>query len=834
MRPRATAEVLRPAVSPYLASCPANEKWGVMLTRYLALHRRLCVRACAVIALNAALLLSGCAIGSVAGPATGSDANLSLGGHVHGGQQPVTSSHIALFSTVSSGLGNTAYGGSATLLATATTDANGNFLITSSYTCPAQQQAYIVATGGNPGLTTSTDNSAIFLMAALGPCTGIGAGTQVDIDEVTTVAAAYALSGFLPAGAAGLTESAVTSTSVGGTMPGITTSSVNTQGLSDAFANANNIVNFTAGVAYTTTPQSSTTNGSGVVPQSTIHALADILQTCVNSSGPTQPACTSLFTAAKPPTGSSITAAPVNVLQAIVDIALNPGNNVATLFGLINSSPAFPYTLTAAPNDWTIGITYNYSSTVLNKAVGMGIDNYDNVYVTGSVAAATGTDLLIMSPQGLLLNSSAMSTVATSNNIRNIAFDSSNNAYMPNGSPSTPFIYKFTPNTSNSPGSGGAVSQLSYSTVSGTLNTYAVAVDQNNDIWTEGYKASTCAVSSPESSNTFGCFLMEFPATSPAAPVSSWPTLSDFQPGIGGARGLAFDVKTGNIWTTDVNNSNLTLFNVGTGTPAASAAAASVILSTAANTTTGVGSVSVAVDGSSNAWAVVLGNAPTTTVPAGLYKVTTALSPTLISGGNLQTPGYLAIDGNGNIFIANNSGGGAAGGLGTVGAIEEYSPSFSSGTGAWLSPNYGFTPSAIYAGAGSGATATATLSGTTVGSITVGAGGSGYTGTPGVTITSGSGTGATAVATMSGGVVTGITVTNPGTGYATVPTVTIGTLYGSALYEPRYVSVDKSGAIWTLSSGSNGATSLANLIQILGVAAPTDPVLADGKYGVKP
>jgi hypothetical protein len=48
------------------------------------------------------------------------------------------------------------------------------------------------------------------------------------------------------------------------------------------------------------------------------------------------------------------------------------------------------------------------------------------------------------------------------------------------------------------------------------------------------------------------------------------------------------------------------------------------------------------------------------------------------------------------------------------------------------------------------------------------------------------------------------------------------------------VAIDKSGAVWTLSTGSNGATSLANLIQILGVAAPTDPVLADGKYGIKP
>ena len=799
--------------------------------------RRPFVRAAAGIALTSSLWLAGCGIGS---SSTGSDltsASISIGGHVHGGQQPVTGSHIALFATSSGTAGAAGYGGSANLLATTTTDSNGNFNIASSLTCPSTQQAYIVATGGNPGLATGTDNSAIFLVAALGPCP-VSSDT-VDIDEVTTVAAAYALSGFVPAGGAGMTEAAVTGTSAGGSMAGVTTSSTNPQGIIDAFANANNIVNFTTGLAYTV-PPSNAGSGGGVVPQSTIHALADILQTCVNSSGPGQTACTNLFNAAKPPTGSSVTATPANVFQAAIDIAQNPGNNVATLFGLISPSPAFPYTMTSAPNDWTIGVTYNYSSTVLVSAVGMGIDNYDNVYVTGSTAGAppSGTDLLIMSPQGTLLNSAAMGSIATSNNIRNIAFDSANNAYMPDGSPSTPFIYKFAPATANSPGSGGTTTQLSYSSVSATTNTYAIAVDQNSNVWTEGYKASTCSTTAPLSANTTGCFLIEFPASNQTAPVSAWPTLGDVQPSAGGARGLAFDVKTGNIWTTDVNNSYLTLFNVGTGTtPVAAAAPYSAVLSSAANTTTGNGSVSVAVDASSNAWSIVTGNGTTGTVPAGLFKATpsgTSFSAAAVTGGNLTTPGYLAIDGNGNIFIANNSGGAAAGGLGKVGTIAEYSPSFNANAGAFLSPNYGFAPSATYSGAGSGATATATLSGATVGTIAVTAGGSGYTGTPGVTITGGGGSGATAAATVSGGAVTGITVTNPGTGYTSAPTVTVGTLYGTALYEPRYVAVDKSGSVWTLSSGSNGSTSLANLIQILGVAAPADPVQADGKYGVKP
>jgi len=68
---------------------------------------------------------------------------------------------------------------------------------------------------------------------------------------------------------------------------------------------------------------------------------------------------------------------------------------------------------------------------------------------------------------------------------------------------------------------------------------------------------------------------------------------------------------------------------------------------------------------------------------------------------------------------------------------------------------------------------TATTS-VTVASITVGAGGSGYTSPPTVTIDAPpSGTTATATATLSGDAVDTIIVNDPGSGYTTVPTVTI-------------------------------------------------------------
>ncbi|AWY43858.1 phage tail protein [Pseudomonas putida] len=55
--------------------------------------------------------------------------------------------------------------------------------------------------------------------------------------------------------------------------------------------------------------------------------------------------------------------------------------------------------------------------------------------------------------------------------------------------------------------------------------------------------------------------------------------------------------------------------------------------------------------------------------------------------------------------------------------------------------------------------------------ISLGAAGSGYTTAPTVAITGGGGTGATATAVVSGGEVTGFNITNAGSGYTSAPTI---------------------------------------------------------------
>ena len=704
----------------------------------------------------AVLMLTGCGLGT---PSSSSDQlHATFAGKVMGGQQPVTGSHIALYATNSNG-----YGGTITPLATATTDASGSFRITTAYTCPSTQQAYLVSTGGNPGLTGNIDNSAIFLVAALGSCTNVGSSTFIIINEATTVAAAYALSGFAPVGGANMTEAAVVANSASG----FTTTSTNTVGLSDGFANAINVIAPGAGQVNAVSAA-----GNGVIPVATVNSLADILQDCVNSALPTSPACASLFTNATPPTGSGV-AAPVNVFQAALDIAQYPGNNVTNLYNLISAQAAFGPTLTTAPNDWTIGIAY--TSSQIATPLGMAIDDSDNVWVVGSTTA----DVAEFSPLGNPISPAPVGTAqggwipalnTTIDNVRNLSFDQTGNAWISDGATGTGAktgLIEYTPSTATT-------TYQSYAAASADANNYINAVDASGNVWTSAYKASTCATSGSKI-----CQYIEFPKSTAYAPISVFgsTSITALIPGAGitdaaGARGMAANAKTtspgvGDIWAADNVGSSVQIFQ--------SPYSSQPIVAT--YTTGGVIAAAngLSLDTNGNAW--ISGGTSNT-----LYQVSrTGASLATVTNAQLNKPFYMAIDGNGNIFVANSL---AQTGTPTrttatavvtgANTVTEYSPSFNSNTGAFLSPNIGFAPSATYT----------PVNGTTP-------------------------------AFVSGG----------------------------PINADSYVAVDRSGALWVLSGGTaavtNGSTTLAaaqpsNLVQILGVAAPTRAVLAFGQYGVKP
>ena len=293
-------------------------------------------------ALATITLLTGCSLTNTATP--GTSVGPLLKGNVHGGRQPVVGAHVYLFAAGTSG-----YGGASTSLITAgsaagndtlgnyvTTDSGGSFSVTGDYTCTTGTQVYLLATGGNPGLSGSQTNPNLALMAALGQCPASGtlatALPVVSINEVTTVASVYALSGFMT----DLTHVSSSGTALSNT------------GMANAFANVNNLVNIVTGTALATTPA-----GNGTVPQAEINTLANILAACVNSVGASSTTCSSLFSTAL--NGST---QPTDTVTAALNIAQHPGTGITALYALGNTTPPFAPALTAqhqttSPSDST-------------------------------------------------------------------------------------------------------------------------------------------------------------------------------------------------------------------------------------------------------------------------------------------------------------------------------------------------------------------------------------------------------------------------------------------------------------------------------------------------
>ena len=109
----------------------------------------------------------------------------------------------------------------------------------------------------------------------------------------------------------------------------------------------------------------------------------------------------------------------------------------------------------------------------------------------------------------------------------------------------------------------------------------------------------------------------------------------------------------------------------------------------------------------------------------------------------------------------------------------------------------------LTSGGGTGATATASLTGNNVTSLSITAGGSGYTSAPTVVFdnTGTGGSNATATATVTNGVITGLTIGNQGSGYTSAPTITF---FGGGSYVDTTVSIT--------GGGGTGATATATLL----------------------
>ena len=309
-------------------------------------------------------------------------------------------SSVPMFVLYAAGSGGYASTNTSQLSSTVTSGAGGAFSITGLYTCPsASAQMYLVAAGGDSGAGA---NSSLALMAALGTCSNLSSSTHVIINEVTTVAAAYALAPFMA------TNSGSPGASLG-------TSVGNSQGLSQAFTTASNLANTDTGTA-----SGASLPAGATVPSAELFTLADILATCVNSNGSTGE-CSTLFADATPSGGS----APQNTIDAIFDIAQNPSNNVSALYNLVNGTSPFQPTLGATPNDWTVAI--NYTDATLSGPASLVVDSGGNVWVVNT----SGNSLTEFSNSGTVLSGSGYTGGGLSGP-RFAAIDTSGNIWITN------------------------------------------------------------------------------------------------------------------------------------------------------------------------------------------------------------------------------------------------------------------------------------------------------------------------------------------------------------------------------------------------------------------
>ena len=404
-------------------------------------------------------MLAGCGIGNVA-TTTSPVEGVTLGGMVHGGEQGVTGSTIQLYA-----VGTGGYGSNATPLGTpAVTDQYGSWSINrGSYTCPSgTPQVYITATGGNPGLATGTNNTAIKMAAALGSCSALTQNTNIDINEVTTVAAAFALGQFF---------------NFTGDSFGAANTAQSLTGITNAMSTASRLADYTTGTAITAQTLTSTnaaiTTTITTAPESAkLYTLANILSSCINTTGPTSTACMTLF-GNTAPFGAT---APVNTLEAAVYLSLNPTSNSNATTTASNSTanitnlymlqtPVTPFIgVQTQPTDWTLGILYTgtptgtqtpQSQTLLHGANDVAIDSNGNVWLINyDTANPTTESLTELSPTGVPLqnvfNSGATAPASMAGTgPRNLAIDTSNNVFVATSTLSYIFGYNTTTSTTS-------------------------------------------------------------------------------------------------------------------------------------------------------------------------------------------------------------------------------------------------------------------------------------------------------------------------------------------------------------------------------------------------
>src|SRR5690349_12321584 len=221
---------------------------------------------------------------------------------------------------------------------------------------------YAVATGGR----TPAGRALRYLSV---PDPAQARPQRLVLNELTTVAGAYALSRFLDG------------TWLAGPAPG----------LANAAATVPSLVE--PGTGRVSDVLAEPPNGDETRSLATFRTLAAILAECTREGGRR---CRALFAAARPPRGPR----PHDTLSAVHDIALNPANDVAGIYALPKSHSYRP-TLKRAPSSWVLSLLH--TNAAYDGPGRIAFDSRGNIWVTNNFeppGTAAGSYVISLDPTG--------------------------------------------------------------------------------------------------------------------------------------------------------------------------------------------------------------------------------------------------------------------------------------------------------------------------------------------------------------------------------------------------------------------------------------------------
>jgi len=446
-----------------------------------------------------------------------------------------------------------------------------------------------------------------------------------------------------------------------------------------------NTLTITTGTGVTASPstQMSAGGGFGTVPQTLINTLGNILANCVDSgntyngayatSGTQSTQCTSLFSNATSD-GTTTGAVPNDTGTAAINIARYPGGTssntsyVSNIFNGVTGNVPFQPTLSSAPHDYAVGITYltpggntaisdtevdgngniwtvGNGSNAVYELLPSGVFNtytpptgstVTTAFITGLAIAPDSSAVYAPAAAGMLkfIPGTFAGTLVTASNNTNasqVAIDNSGNLYVANtqanliagesGHETTAFVSKETTAGvaagGNFPLTGNAcLYQVQY-----------VTLDGSNNIWTNNQYQNNNHICRYTSAGALSYSLN--------IPGSNFPL----------SYGGAVDAG-GNFWFSEKDNS--VLYKIASGTTGTY----NGVCTTGCTQATG-GTINTpfatAVDGANNVWITNSGTSPASIVEFNNSGV--AITPTFLSGTGYGTYYlFLQVDQSGSLW----------------------------------------------------------------------------------------------------------------------------------------------------------------------------------------